>query len=254
MPIVANNLTGLDITCASVVGYTSFNALMRAAGKTGYLFFRHGFKTPSEVSVYLRGIGLTGAPHFLTASIGEKLTLEFADPADAHKFYVAAGSKQSGPSSPIRLSAPFVVVEPTAPSFPALSDTLKAILLESDKLQKVLPEYNDLEIYIRDLLTHEHAFRDEYMVDFTFEKIAAAISEKTFSNVVEYIRRHSPNRKNPAALALELSTIYGILIEDRECRYAQLGPALDAIAHSLTDADDLADVAELQAIIKDKDA
>lgn len=246
MPVAASNLTVLDISCASVAGYQEFKSLMRAPSGTGHLFFRHGFDTPSEISVYLRGIGSAGAARFLTANIGAHLTLEFAGPADAHNFFIAVNSKVGNAASSLRLSAPYVVIEPSRLNVSAISQTLKTVLLKSAALQKVLPQYENLGTYIHDLLNHEHAFRDEYMADFTFEKIAAAITEETFPKVVEYTRRHSPDREDAAALALELSAIYGILIEERECRY----PALGAIAKSLTDPEDLADVAELQTLIE----
>jgi len=250
MPVVAHNLTGLDISCASTAGYENFKSLMQAAGATGHLYFRHGFDSPTEISLYLRGVGSTGAPRFLTASIGAQITLEFAAPVDAHKFIAAYRNTEGSNAIGMRISASFVIIEPDQLNLAEASQCLCETLLLSTALRDVLPQYDNLESYVRDLLTHEHAFRDEYMADYTYEKIAAAITEETFPKVIEYMRRHSPNRKDTTAVALELSIICGILIEERECRYPQLGATLNEIARSLTDAHDLADVAELKALLE----
>lgn len=245
MGIIAENLKGLELSSGKVDGFKAFCELMAGASATGHLFYRHGFDNAADISVDLRGLGNISAPRFVTVNVGNQLALEFNDPSDTNVFFnelSAAGVHQPGGA---RLSVPYVVINPEEIDLEVASRALKKTLNQSAALEKVTPQYEDISAYIRDLVTHEHAFSDEYTIDQTFDRITAAITEENFETVMDIFKAHSPTADDPDELAFDLMLICSALIEERGLCFAAIGTVLEAALPEITGEQDINETKEL---------
>lgn len=245
MAIVAENLKGLELTSANVEGFADFCRLMARASATGHLFYKHDFDNAADISVDLRGIGSISAPRFVTVNVGNHLTLEFNDPSDTNVFFnelIAAGVVEQESA---RLSANYVVVNPDKLDLEVASRALNTTLSQSAALAKVIPKYDDIATFVRDLITAEHAFRDEYTIDYTYDRIIAAITEENFEVVVATLCIHSPSADDPTEMAFDLLLICSALVEQRGYFFPSISEVLERALPDIIGDEDVIDAKEL---------
>lgn len=254
MGIIAENLKGLELSSGKVEGFKAFRKLMAGASATGHLFYWHDFDNAADISVDLRGLGNISAPRFVTVNVGNQLALEFNDPSDTNVFFNELSTAGVHQPEGVRLSAPYVVLNPDKLDLEVAANALETTLSQSAALAKVIPRYDDIGTFVRDTITAEHAFRDEYTIDYTYDRICAAITEENFEVVVATLRAHSPEAADPAEMAFDLLLICSALIEERGLCFAAIGTVLEAVLPDITGEQDINETKELLETLREMQA